>query len=62
MDLNNNIADKQASKYCNRLNKGDAFAVVHKITKIYALKAPSKFDCIQKFIADTYTTLRNDDD
>lgn len=54
----NNIVDKQASKYCSQLSKGDAFAVVHEITKVRTLKAPSKFDYIQKFIADTYTVQK----
>lgn len=54
----NNLVDKQASKYCSQLSKGDAFAVVHEITKVRTLKAPSKFDYIQKFIADTYTVQK----
>lgn len=54
----NTIADKQASKYCSQLSKGDAFAVVHEITKVRTLKAPNKFDYIQKFIADMYTVQK----
>lgn len=54
----NNIADKQAAKYCSQLSKGDAFAVVHEITKVRTLKAAVKFEYIQKFIADTYTVQK----
>lgn len=54
----NSLADKQASKYCSQLSKGDAFAVIHEITKVRTLKAPSKFDYIQKFLADTYTVQK----
>ena len=54
----NNIADKQASKYCSQLSKGDAYAVIHEITKVRTLKAPNKFDYIQKFLADTYTVQK----
>lgn len=54
----NNIADRQASKYCSQLSKGDAFAVIHEITKVRTLKSSAKFDYIQKFLADTFTVQK----
>jgi hypothetical protein len=51
----NNLVSRQGEKHCNELSKGDAFAVIHEITKVRTLSAVDKFNYIQNFMTDVCT-------
>ena len=54
----NNLVSRQGVKHCNELSKGDAFAVIHEITKVRTLSAVDKFNYIQNFMTDVCTVQK----
>jgi hypothetical protein len=56
-----NICAKNGDKHCSELSKGDAYNVIHEITKVRTLNSNDKFGYIKKFIEGgiTVATLKH---